>query len=67
MHERIRAVNQLLTLTPPERLSKHIRVLLLTYLQYKANDLPDDFPIMVEDVNNLFEILDKLKEGERFV
>jgi|GEM_PF-5019248 len=59
--ERLKALDQLLTLVPPKRLSKNIRVLLLEYLQHNSHDLPDDFPTMLHDVNNLFEMLDKVE------
>jgi hypothetical protein len=55
------ALAQFLTLTPLSRISKHIRILLLHYLTTNNALELQEHIAMIEDLTNLFELLDKLE------
>ena len=44
----------------PSRFSRNLRKLLLDYISQNKDCLPVDFNVMLNDLNNLFELLDKI-------
>jgi len=46
--------------TPPERLNRTVRTLLMEYLVHKHDFLPPDFHCHIDDLSNLFNLLDEL-------
>ncbi|WP_200585651.1 hypothetical protein [Pedobacter segetis] len=47
-------------LVPPARLNRNLRKLLLVYLYYQNDDLPEDFNDYLKDLYHLMDFLDKL-------
>jgi hypothetical protein len=58
--QQLKALERFIDLAQPERVSKTLRTLLVEYLVNKSDLLPLDFDYMIEDVRNLFELLDRL-------
>jgi len=54
------ALKVFLKRTPPERLSRTVRTLLMEYLLNKHDFLPPDFHIYLDDLANLFALCDQL-------
>jgi hypothetical protein len=50
---------QFLNTTPPDRLSHDLRDLFIQYMIHHHDDLPNDFHHTLEDLNNLFRLLDR--------
>ena len=48
--------------TPPLRISKHLRRILLDYIAREKDCLPVDFDVYLSDFANLFEFLDALND-----
>ena len=48
--------------TPPLRLSKHLRRILLDYVSSEKDCLPVDFDVYLLDLSNLFEFLDAIAD-----
>jgi len=58
----ISALIVFLNASPPLRLSKHLRRILLDYISREKDCLPIDFDVYLSDLSNLFEFLDTLAE-----
>ena len=58
----ISALTVFLDASPPLRLSKHLRRILLDYISREKDCLPIDFDVYLSDLSNLFEFLDALCE-----
>jgi len=58
----IAALLDLIDATPPLRLNKHLRRILLDYISREKDCLPIDFDIYLFDLSNLFEFLDAAAE-----
>ena len=52
--------------TPPIRLSKHLRRILLDYIAREKDCLPIDFDIYLIDLFSLFEFLDAILDANAF-
>lgn len=46
--------------TPPERLNRTVRTLFIEYLSHQHDFLPPDFHLYLDDLSNLFILLDKI-------
>lgn len=57
-----RATKQFIESSPPLRLSKHLRRILLDYMISQKDCLPVDFEIYLADLSNLFDFLDCISE-----
>ena len=57
-HKLISALTVFLDASPPLRLSKHLRRILLDYISREKDYLPLDFDVYLTDLSNLFEFLD---------
>jgi hypothetical protein len=51
--------------TPPLRLNKHLRRILLDYIAREKDCLPIDFDIYLLDLSNLFEFLDAIADPNK--
>ena len=60
--ELIRAVKDLMQSSPPIRLNKNLRRILLDYITSQSNALPLDFHVIINDISNLFSFLDFIDE-----
>ena len=58
----ISALTVFLDASPPPRLSKHLRRILLDYISREEDCLPIDFDVYLSDLSNLFEFLDAICE-----
>ncbi|WP_333820665.1 hypothetical protein, partial [Ohtaekwangia sp.] len=54
------ALRIFLNRTPPNRLSRTVRLLLLEYLIHQHDFLPLDFHVSLGDLSNLFKLFDQL-------
>lgn len=54
------AFKSFLNHTPPERLSRTIRTLLMEYLVHQHEFLPTNFHCYLDDLSSLFTLLDNL-------
>ncbi|HEY9009047.1 hypothetical protein [Ohtaekwangia sp.] len=48
------------TRTPPDRLNRAVRTLLVDYLAENHEFLPHDFNVMIDDLSRLFDLLDQI-------
>jgi hypothetical protein len=58
----ISALTVFIDASPPLRLSKHLRRILLDYISREKDCLPIDFEVYLSDLSNLFEFLDAVHE-----
>lgn len=59
---RLEALNYFLKQTPPERLSRNLRNMLLEFLIEKPDEYSFDIYYLLQDLLNLFEFLDEVKD-----
>ena len=59
----IAALLVFIEVTPPIRLNKHLRRILLDYIAREKDCLPIDFDVYLFDLSNLFEFLDAVAEN----
>jgi hypothetical protein len=50
------------TRTPPDRLNRTVRTLLVEYLASNHEFLPPDFNLILDDLSHLFNLLDRIAE-----
>lgn len=58
----ISALTVFIDASPPLRLSKHLRRILLDYISREKDCLPIDFDVYLSDLSTLFDFLDALSE-----
>jgi hypothetical protein len=56
------SLEKFLFLASPQKVSSHVRIIFMEYLSTRAELLPEDFNLMVDNLNNLFDLLDSLAE-----